>query len=230
MAELDTSRALYDDWHRQNPTGYGPWYDLVRAALVPDLLCGARVLEIGCGGGDFAAWMAESGAGEVVAQDFSATPIAHAQERFSRENLTFSVGDIEAIDAPSESFDVVVSCETIEHVPHPAQAVRELGRVLRPGGTLLLTTPNYISLQGIQRIRWKLTGRKWDEGGQPIANLTMLPGTKLWVRQSGLRIERLTGDVWAIPVGGRVREWTPPDRFRGAFVPVAYHVLIAARR
>lgn len=220
----------YDDWHRLNPTGAGPWYELVKTALVPDVLNGARVLEIGCGGGMFAAWMAESGAGEVAAQDFSATPIAEAQRRFPLANLTFSVGDIEAIDSPDQAFDVVVSCETIEHVPRPARAVAELARVLRPGGLLLLTTPNYLSLQGVQRMYWKVTGRRWDEGGQPIANLTLLPRTVRWVRRTGLRIERLTGDVWAVPIGGRPRAFQPPDQYRKLAVPLAFHQLVEARR
>lgn len=168
--------------------------------------------------------------GEVAAQDFSATPIAEAQRRYPLDNLTFSVGNIEAIDSPDQAFDVVVSCETIEHVPHPARAVAELARVLRPGGVLLLTTPNYLSLQGVQRMYWKVTGRRWDEGGQPIANLTLLPRTVQWVRRTGLRMERLTGDVWAVPIRGRTRTFQPPDRYRKVFVPLAFHQLVEARR
>jgi 2-polyprenyl-3-methyl-5-hydroxy-6-metoxy-1,4-benzoquinol methylase len=228
---VEGARFAYDAWHREHPTGDGPWYDLVKAALGSGLLDGARVLEIGCGGGVFAAWMAENGAGDVVAQDFSVTPIAEAERRFHHDNLTFSVGDIEAIDAPAESFDLAVSCETIEHVPDPAKAVAELARVLRPGGTLLLTTPNYMSLIGVQRMYWKVKGRKWDEGGQPIAHLTVLPRTMLWCRRSGLTIERITGAVWDLPVPGRQPyPLTPPERYRKLFVPVAMHQLIEARR
>jgi 2-polyprenyl-3-methyl-5-hydroxy-6-metoxy-1,4-benzoquinol methylase len=223
--------AAYDAWHREHVTGDGPWYDLVKTALSGRLLAGARVLEIGCGSGTFAAWMAESGAAEVVGQDFSAVPISHATERFRHDNLTFSVGNIEAIDAPAESFDLAVSCETIEHVPHPAKAVAELARVLRPGGTLLLTTPNYMSLSGLHRVFREATGRKWDEGGQPIAHWTLLPRTKRWCRLSGLTIQRVTGVGWYVPMRGRgPYAWKPSKRYRQAFSPVALHQLIEARR
>jgi 2-polyprenyl-3-methyl-5-hydroxy-6-metoxy-1,4-benzoquinol methylase len=228
---MDSPRAVYDVWHREHPTGDGPWYGLVKSALSSELLDSSRVLEIGCGGGDFAAWLAARGPREVVAQDFSATPIEMAQRRFRHDNLTYSVGNIEAIDARDASFDIVISCETIEHVPDPATAVAELARVLRPGGTLLLTTPNYMSLTGIQRLYWKATGRKWTEGGQPIAHCTFLPRTVQWCRRSGLAIQRVTGQGWYVPRRGRVpHSWTPPDRYRKAFVPLAMHQLIEAHR
>ena len=59
------------------------------------------------------------------------------------------MGDIQHIAHPDASFDTVISCETIEHVPDAALAVRELSRVLTPGGRLFLTTPNYLGATGL---------------------------------------------------------------------------------
>ena len=51
------------------------------------------------------------------------------------------VGDIAAIAEPSGSFDVVLCVEVFEHIPHPVEALKELARLLKPGGSLILTTP-----------------------------------------------------------------------------------------
>jgi SAM-dependent methyltransferase len=68
------------------------------------------------------------------------------------QNIEWRVADIQALPWPDNSFDTAISCETIEHVPSPRTAVRELARVLRPGGKLFLTVPNYFSMLGVHRL------------------------------------------------------------------------------
>lgn len=51
------------------------------------------------------------------------------------------VSDITAVPVPPASFDVILCTEVLEHVPEPIQAVREMGRILKPGGRLILTAP-----------------------------------------------------------------------------------------
>jgi len=230
---VEDTRGAYDRWYSGHRTGTGPWYRLVMASLGGGkLLAGARVLEIGCGSGDFAAWLAEGGADAVTGQDLSSVAIADANGRFQLDNLTFAVGDIENIAYPAESFDLVVSCETIEHVLSPPKAISELARVLRPGGVLLLTTPNYMSITGLHRVFREATGRKWDEGGQPIAHWTVLPRTLRWIRRAGLTIRGVEGDGWYLPVPTRPGgyAWEPPAACRRAVVPLALHQLIDARK
>jgi SAM-dependent methyltransferase len=223
----------YDAWHERHPTGGGPWYRMVWAALERRaLLSGARVLEIGCGAGGFAARMAGDGARLVVGQDLSPGAVKRAKACFQRDNLIFEVGDIQEIPYPAGHFDVVVSCETIEHVPDPQRAVFELARVLRPRGTLLLTAPNYMSITGLYRLYRDATGRPWDESGQPLVHWTLLPRTLWWLRRSGLVAERLDGDGWFIPVPRRPRPyaWHPPRTIRAVVMPFALHQLVEARR
>jgi 2-polyprenyl-3-methyl-5-hydroxy-6-metoxy-1,4-benzoquinol methylase len=104
--------------------------------------------------------MAAEGATRVVGADFSPTAIASAQAEFRADNLEFDMTDITAMDYLGETFDIVVSCETLEHVPSPQAAVRELARVLRPNGLLVLSVPNYLSITGAHRMFWKVTGRR----------------------------------------------------------------------
>jgi len=104
-------------------------------------------------------------------------------------NIHWHEADLQKLPFADETFDIVISCETIEHVHEPEVAVRELTRVLKTHGTLYLTTPNYFNLFGLWRVYRYLVGRPYTEVGQPINNVVMLPRTIRWVSQAGLRIE-----------------------------------------
>jgi 2-polyprenyl-3-methyl-5-hydroxy-6-metoxy-1,4-benzoquinol methylase len=196
------------------------------------ILKDARVLEIGCGWGVFSRWLAQQGASEVLGADFSSVAIRKATEQPALPNLSFEKQNIQAIRHPAESFDLVVSCETIEHVPDPQLAIREMARVLRPGGTLLLTTPNYLSITGLHRLFRSATGRRWDEGGQPIVNFTMHPRTSWWLRRAGLQVRATDGSGYYLPVRGREggKELVPPEMVRSWLKLLALHVVINSRK
>jgi ubiquinone/menaquinone biosynthesis C-methylase UbiE len=208
----DRSRSAYDAWHARYPVDVesdAPWHRLVKAHLNPTRdLRGKRVLEIGSGRGGLAVWLAEQPERPalLVAADFARTAVRMGQD-FSRQRgvpgIRWVVGDIQAIGARDGAFDTVISCETIEHVPHPALALRELARVLKPGGRLYLTTPNYLGPMGLYRGYLRLTGRRYTEEGQPINNLVALPRTLAWVRRAGLRVLRVDAVGHYLPFPGR---------------------------
>jgi 2-polyprenyl-3-methyl-5-hydroxy-6-metoxy-1,4-benzoquinol methylase len=208
------SRERYDTWHAglDADEATSPWHDMIRAQLDPRRdLEGRTVLEIGCGRGAFSLSLArEAKLAEQVAMDFSQVAVDRGRERAAREGLpgiTWELGDIQAITRGDATFDTVFSCETIEHVPEPARAVSELARVLKPGGRLFLTTPNYANLMGVYRGYLRLRGRRFTEVGQPINQFTLFPRTIAWVRRAGLRILDLDAVGHYVPVPGR-----PPVR------------------
>lgn len=191
-------RAAYEDWHKGLPVDTepdAPWHKLIRSRI--DLrrdIADKRILDIGCGRGGFAAWLAniERGPALVVAADFARTAVRMGREfapPIRAAHLLWEVGDIEEIAHATGTFDTVISCETIEHVAHPAHAVRELARVLRPGGRLFLTTPNYMGPVGLYRMYLRLVGRPFTEVGQPINHANVLFRTLHWVKRAGLRVE-----------------------------------------
>jgi SAM-dependent methyltransferase len=177
----------YDRWHGQlgvDEDADAPWHQLVKRHLPP--LEGCRVLENGCGRGGLARWLAEQHPALLVPADFSAVAVSKARD-FSRDTASrFLVADITRLPHPDESFDIAISCETIEHVLDPSAAVRELARVLRPGGHLYLTTPNYLNLLGLYRMYCRLDGRRFREENQPVNNFTTLVRTFHWLRIAGL--------------------------------------------
>lgn len=99
-------------------------------------LNGGRVLEIGCGRGVGVEILLSLGAKYVTGFDLDPKMIALAQKRLERfENRArVFVGDVEAVDAPDASFDAVVDYGVIHHIPQWQKALREIARVLKPGG------------------------------------------------------------------------------------------------
>jgi SAM-dependent methyltransferase len=105
---------------------------------------GERVLELACGPGGpgLAASPLVGADGEVVVSDFAEpmTAIAAARVReLSLENVTVRVLDLEEIDEPDASFDVVLCREGLMLTTDPLRAAREIRRVLRPGGRVALS-------------------------------------------------------------------------------------------
>ena len=97
------------------------------------------VLDIACGEGYGSAAMLSGGARSVVGVDIDADAVEHARRKY---NLQTRVGSAEEIPAADDEFDVVVSFETIEHVANPERFVDECVRVCRPGGWVIISTPN----------------------------------------------------------------------------------------
>src|SRR6266496_3538810 len=134
----DTSaRGAYEAWHAQlgvDTENNTPWHRLLRSHLNSERdLSGKRVLEIGCGRGDFTCWLARQQfrPREIVAGDFALTAVQKGRAFAAEHGLsgvTWEVQDIQALGHPDASFDTVISCETIEHVPQPRHALRELAR------------------------------------------------------------------------------------------------------
>jgi len=192
-----------------------PWHLLAKRHLQPARdLADKKVLEIGCGRGGFTCWLAglPSVPAEIVACDFSATALVKAAAMAAAlglERIHWQWADIQNIPFADHSFDTVVSCETIEHVPDPGRAVQELARVLRPRGRLLLTTPNYFGTLGLYRLYLALRGREFTEVGQPLNNFMLLPWTARLIARAGLRVQVIDGIGHYLPWPGR-----PPVKLR----------------
>jgi SAM-dependent methyltransferase len=101
---------------------------------------GKDVLDAACGVGYGTALLAER-AREVVGLDVDGDAIAYARRRYAAANVEFREGDVVELDLPDDSFDVVCSFETIEHVSDADAFLQQVRRVLRPGGVFLVSTP-----------------------------------------------------------------------------------------
>ncbi|HEY8280336.1 MAG TPA: class I SAM-dependent methyltransferase [Bdellovibrionota bacterium] len=102
-----------------------------------------RFLDVGCGTGGFPERVAGKGVRQVHCCDFEKFDERVNKFQFTKVDLN------SALAYPGSNFDVVSALEVIEHLENPRHLVRELHRILKPGGTLLLSTPNNESLTSL---------------------------------------------------------------------------------
>ena len=112
-----------------------------RYLMACELAVGKDVLDIACGEGYGSARMADV-AHRVYGVDISPETVTHAKTKYIKNNLSFSVGTCEIIPLPAQSVDLVVSFETIEHHDKHEEMMLEIKRVLRPGGVLIISSPD----------------------------------------------------------------------------------------
>lgn len=104
---------------------------------------GARVLEAGCGEGYGAALLHAEGARTLLALDADPQVSAHVRVRYP--HLGCVRGDLQQLPLRDGAVDVVTTLQTIEHLTDQERFLAECARVLRPSGTLILTTPNRLT-------------------------------------------------------------------------------------
>ncbi len=200
-------RTEYDSWHErlfnadpEHDDASSPWYELVREQI--GNVTGLQILEVACGRGGFVKELARSGA-HVTGCDFSFAALRVGKEKLQAlgngTSAALIQGDAQALPFADESFDLVVSCETIEHVPEVRKALREMWRVARPGAKLFLTTPNYANLMGLYDLyaRVRHPGRRDD---QPFDRRQWFMQIRGYVRGAGWTILRSDGTVHQLPI------------------------------
>lgn len=117
------------------------------AFFLPYLRPGMRLLDCGCGVGSITVGLAEAVApGEAVGMDIDERQLTAARtlaQSRGTPNLTFAQGSIYALPFPEASFDAVFANTVLEHLHDPLAALREMRRVLRPGGVAGVRDPYY---------------------------------------------------------------------------------------
>jgi SAM-dependent methyltransferase len=110
-------------------------YTLIRRYLPP----GAKILDAGCGAGEWPTFLREKGY-QVTGLDYSDELVARLRDMYPDGD--WMQGSILDLPLPSESFDGIISWGVIEHDENgPQTALREFARILRPGGRMIVTVP-----------------------------------------------------------------------------------------
>jgi len=233
----------YDKWHTkvfesdpEHADESSPWYQIVLEFLPP--VQGKRILEIACGRGGFSRLLGSRDA-LVCGADFSASAVAIAKERLIShpslaDRVTYVQADAQNMPFDENSFDIVISCETIEHVPDPRAAVREMYRVCKPGGTLYLTTPNYLNFMGLYLI-YAAVRHPGLKSSQPLDERFFFPQIRHFVTGAGWKMIHTDGTVHQFPFIPRRDPVQFPKlesnrTIRRLLSPFAYHYFVMARK
>jgi ubiquinone/menaquinone biosynthesis C-methylase UbiE len=233
----------YDQWHQhifnsgESPDQGSPWYRLVLQHLEP--LQGKKILEIACGRGGFAATLRSRGA-TVFGADFSATALRIAQQKARNtgsqgSRITLLQADAQTLPFGDCTFDVVISCETIEHLTNPSPAVREMARVCRQGGTLYLTTPNYLNFMGLYLVYDAILRKdRQSSSAQPVDHHWLFLKVRRIITRAGWKIVKSDGTVHQVPIPGadpvRLDCLERNPQFRRLLSPVALHYFVLATK
>jgi 2-polyprenyl-3-methyl-5-hydroxy-6-metoxy-1,4-benzoquinol methylase len=186
---LHSGHPMQRFWHRGKLT-------MIDELVRPHLKAGSRLLEIGCGAGNLLLQATVHGS-YPMALDLSMQALTFVRSRLEEATLsTEAPGDFACTQAVGEllpladaSFDCILLSEVIEHLEAPQISIREAVRVLRPGGRLLITTPNYRSFWPL--MEWtidRLNMAPKMAGEQHISRFHLSSLKKMFV-DSGLEIE-----------------------------------------
>jgi 2-polyprenyl-3-methyl-5-hydroxy-6-metoxy-1,4-benzoquinol methylase len=160
----DTTYAESDYWDREQATVRA--LKKIRDVIVDTLGSpAASLLDVGCGPGVFLSLAQEAGF-SVTGLELNSVLAQRARQRTGAEVI---VGDFMSVRLDDEQFDVITLLDLIEHLPNPVSALRRCHELLKPGGCLVVYTPNHRSL--IVRVADLLYRLTLGKAAGPVAEI-----------------------------------------------------------
>lgn len=162
-----------------------------------------NILEIGCGGGEFSYWLSHLN-NTVIGTDIVGTGIQITRRKYSSNiNISFFLNDAQLLSFKSNCFDIVVIAEVLEHISIPFYTLKEIRRVLKSKGILLITVPNFLSIRLILKCSiGKLISRFFHKQifiKQPIDHKFYYLSLRNLIHKSGFHILNVFGDDFLAP-------------------------------
>jgi ubiquinone/menaquinone biosynthesis C-methylase UbiE len=182
-------------------------------ALLPDLR-GLAVLDLGCGFGWFCRWARQNGAARVLGIDVSERMLARSRATTEDPAITYSKADMEHVELPRASFDLVYSSLSFHYIEHLNRLMSEVYRALVPGGSLVFSVEHPIYTAPAEPT-WSVdaAGRKtWPIDGY----LAEGPRSTDWLARGVIKQHRTVGTYlnMLLRLGfaiSHVEEWGPTD-------------------
>lgn len=208
--------ATYTHGHDESVLRSHTWRTATNSAayLLGSLKPHMKILDIGCGPGtitaDLAALVPQ---GHVTGVDASAEVVEKAEAEAARRGLTntgFGVADIHALDFPDDSFCVAHAHQVLQHVGDPVRALREMRRVVKPGGLVAVRESDYAAMT------WYPASRGLDDwldlyervargnGGEPDAGRRL----KSWALEAGFTDVTSTAGTWCFATDEERAWWS----------------------
>ncbi len=231
MSALD-NRTYYDDfagWYeRERHLPYHRMLDDLEVEIVERYAAGKSAVEVGCGTGLILDRVAKF-ATEAHGIDLSAGML----ERATRRGLTVSQASATALPLPAASVDVAYSFKVLAHIPDIAGAMREMARVVKPGGYVIAEFYNARSIRRLVKALkppTAVSAKTHDEHvytryDDATAIRSYLPAGLEWVATRGIRVITPVAAVLRVPLIGAAVRWAehkladaPVARDHGGFL------------
>ena len=215
----------YASWRR---TTLGSITEAIEEHVILDLagdVSRIRVLDVGCGDGALGCAIAARGA-EVTGVDADPAMLTAARSRAARQGLAvaFAEGRLERLPFADASFDLVVAMTVLCFVPDAGGAVREMTRVLRPGGRLVIGELGRRSVwAGLRRVRGRLGSPTWKR-----ARFRTASELRVLMSEAGIEVKVMRGAVFYPPIGLLARLLAPADPWLGRHTTLGAAFLAAA--
>ena len=206
---------VYTHGHAESVLRSHRWRTAENSAgyLLPRLREDARILDVGCGPGTITVDLARIvTAGSVVGLDRSEAVVDEARAT-AREagvtNVELSVGDVYTLDHDDATFDVVHAHQVLQHLSDPVAALREMGRVCKPGGLVAVRDSDYSAFTWWPAVpeldEWLRVYLDVARGNdaEPDAGRRL----KGWARAAGLEVVSSSAGVWCFSSPDDVAWW-----------------------
>jgi len=218
----------YAEWRRST---IGRITDALEERLLLDRISparGLRILDVGCGDGVLATRLAQGGA-RVTGLDASADMLAAARSRAKAAGVELNLveGDAGNLPLSAGHFDAVVSVATLCFIDDPRRSIREMVRVLKPGGRLILGELGRWNLWAAQRrVKGWLGADLWR-----TAHFRSRTDLLALATEAGLKDATVNGAVFYPPLGLAAKAMAPMDPWIGrrTSVGAAFLVLSATK-
>jgi len=225
--------AWYDEHYRQFQTGWVCWYKFslpyLQAVLKPD----SRLLELGCGQGHLLRFLVERkllAEANLYGLDQSQTAVDMVRRHLPQAHI--DTGDIYRLEYPKNAFDVCLLMETIEHLAEPVPALQQIFSVMAPGGALMVSFPNYLSLPWLpfRFLVWLLNKPQWLVI-QPIDKIYTVFCVQKLAKAAGFKFERGIGSGYGPPYFYRFeKDWMTRLLNRLGLWWFAFHPILVFRK
>ncbi|MFB7929827.1 class I SAM-dependent methyltransferase [Streptomyces sp. NPDC056039] len=208
--------AVYTHGHHESVLRSHTWRTAANSAayLLPSLKPHMRILDIGCGPGTITADLAELvPGGHVTGVDRVPEILEQARATAAGRGLAdidFAVADVHSLDYPDDTFCVVHAHQVLQHVGDPVQALREMKRVVRPGGIIAARDADYAAMtwypQSTGLDDWLDLYRRVARanGGEPDAGRRL----RAWALKAGLTDVTATSGTWTFATPSERAWWS----------------------
>ena len=180
-------------------------------------VAGRRILDCGCGGGEYVRALRRAGA-HTYGIEFEGSKLLGAGRQRGAAAAGLAVADIQQMPFPDAEFDVAIVNEVLEHVPDDLAALREVRRVLEPGGVLVVFSPNRLYPFETHGVFLKRSKRRVPHYVPGVPYLPLRLG-RIWLRYWARNywpweLRRLVAEA-GFEVAGRAYVWQTFENISG---------------